>query len=150
MRARALHQSSRPLYYFADVNAHIRFSFVAHLAEHMGGLSYARSIDALLEQAENDWPSMHMRLERLRGTIIGRSKRTIVNLTAGSKILSSVDSSVERFLESLPELSTDNRFSLFVVWMSRVVDRCCWIIGLQAKDCHRKMRELSSHRRLIT
>ena len=90
-----------------------RFSFVAHLAEHTGGLSYARSIDTLLDQAENDWPAMRARLERLRATILARNKRTVVNLTAGDKILSSVDGVVNAFLESLPAAASTERLDYF-------------------------------------
>lgn len=47
-------------------------------------MTYIGTVKALLEQAENDWPSLLARFERLRATLLCK-KRFLVNLT-GDKV----------------------------------------------------------------
>lgn len=43
-------------------------------------MTYIGTVKALLEQAENDWPSLLARFERLRATLLCK-KRFLINLT---------------------------------------------------------------------
>ena len=72
------------------------YSFSGYLAENTGGLSYLRSLDSLIAQAETDWPSVERRLENIRNILIGscdeetisiRGTPLVINLTGDKKVL---------------------------------------------------------------
>jgi Zn-dependent M16 (insulinase) family peptidase len=94
-----------------------RHSFLGHLAEVTGGLSAVREAQSLVESAENDWPALQGRLERMRHAII-RSNDIVVNLTGDKVLLSAADESVDKFLDSIPRdaFSAVNAPSLIEQW----------------------------------
>ncbi|CAM9566373.1 unnamed protein product, partial [Sphacelaria rigidula] len=57
-----------------------RYTVDGYLGELQGGVTYIKTVREMLEQAENDWPSMLKRLQRVRATILHK-KRFLVNLT---------------------------------------------------------------------
>ena len=86
-------------------------SFLGYLGEHTGGLSYLRSVDDLLEQMENDWPSVQRRLEGIRRSLLAgtaaqnedttRPARVVINLTGDDQILQDAKQPVDSFLHKL-------------------------------------------------
>lgn len=57
-----------------------RYTLDGYLGELQGGVTYIKTVKQLLEQAENDWPSLLARLQRIRATILHK-KSFLVNLT---------------------------------------------------------------------
>ena len=51
-----------------------------YLGELQGGVSYINTVKDMLDQAENDWPKMLARLQRVRATLLSK-KQFLVNLT---------------------------------------------------------------------
>ncbi|EJK74079.1 hypothetical protein THAOC_04269, partial [Thalassiosira oceanica] len=91
----------------ATVNARIRsrYSVLGYIGEKMSGLSSLDTVKALLDQAENDFPSLLARLENIRTTIIAsRSCRDgmILDLTGDASVFEKIESSVDTFLNQLP------------------------------------------------
>ena len=59
-----------------------------YINELSGGVSYIATVEELLHLAENDWPKILFRLERIRATLLSK-KQFLVNLT-GDKVMRSV------------------------------------------------------------
>lgn len=78
-----------------------RHSLLGFIAETTGGLTYARDVADLLEQAKSDWPSVQHRLEVLRETIVKKGD-VVVNLTGSKDVLDAASPVVESFLSSVP------------------------------------------------
>ena len=78
-----------------------RHSLLGFIAETTGGLTYARDVADLLEQAKSDWPSVQNRLEVLRETIVKKGD-VVVNLTGTKDVLEAASPVVELFLSSVP------------------------------------------------
>lgn len=57
-----------------------RFTLDGYVGELQGGVTYIKIVKQMLEQAENDWPSLLARLQRIRATILHK-QRFLVNLT---------------------------------------------------------------------
>lgn len=55
-----------------------------YLGELQGGVTYINTVKDMLEEAENDWPKMLARLQRVRATLLSK-KKFLVNLT-GDKV----------------------------------------------------------------
>lgn len=55
-----------------------------YLGELQGGVTYINTVKGMLEEAENDWPKMLARLQRVRATLLSKEK-FLVNLT-GDKV----------------------------------------------------------------
>ena len=51
-----------------------------YLGELQGGVTYINTVKEMLNQAENDWPTMLARLERVRATLLSK-EQFIFNLT---------------------------------------------------------------------
>merc|ERR1711871_262887 len=76
-------------------------SKLGYFREMTGGLSYARSLKSLLDQAENDWDNFKVRLENLRDAII-RKKGYVINLASDSTATNHIMPQVENFIKTLP------------------------------------------------
>lgn len=83
-----------------------RSSFLGYLGELTGGITSVRAAGKLLETAEKDWPSIQARLEKLRKQIIAKGK-VYVNLTGDEKTLESAVPVARKFVENLPEKSSE-------------------------------------------
>ena len=91
----------------AVANARIRsrYSVLGYIGEKMSGLSSLDTVKALLDQAENDFPSLLSRLENIRTTIIASSScrdGMILDLTGDASVFEKIGSGVETFLNQLP------------------------------------------------
>jgi len=84
----------------------------------MNGIMFIHSLTELLDQAENNWPSLLTRLQNLRGTIL--SPRTcrdgmFLDLTGDVKVLSTVQPSVKKMLHDLPGDANGEKLPNFYV-----------------------------------
>lgn len=82
-----------------------RYTAAGYIDEMMSGISSLDSIKALLKEAEEDWPSVLARLENIRKTIITQETARdgmFLDLTGDSKVLETIQPSVESFLQKLP------------------------------------------------
>lgn len=61
-----------------------RYTVDGYLGELQGGVAYINTVKDMLEEAENDWPKMLARLQRVRATLLSK-KEFLVNLT-GDKV----------------------------------------------------------------
>jgi presequence protease len=76
-----------------------------YVDEIMGGISYLDTVKALLKTAEEDWPSLLARFEKLRSTILGEDycrSGMMLDITGDKAVLDSIQPSVESLLGSLP------------------------------------------------
>lgn len=58
----------------------LRYTLDGYLEELQGGVTYISTVKDMLDQAENDWPTMLARLERVRATLLSK-EQFLVNLT---------------------------------------------------------------------
>merc|ERR1712127_121679 len=82
-----------------------RYNIIGYVNEKMAGISSLDTIKALLDQAENDFPTLLARLEKIRDTILeGSTCRDgmILDLTGDADVFENIQPSVEGFLNSLP------------------------------------------------
>eukprot|EP00970_Alexandrium_tamarense_P005675 scaffold932_cov207-Alexandrium_tamarense.AAC.27 len=91
----------------ATANARIRsrYSPIGYIGEKMNGISSLDTVKALLDQAENDFPSLLARLENIRNTILEKSTcrdGMILDLTGDKNVFETIQPSVEKFLLQLP------------------------------------------------
>eukprot|EP00325_Prymnesiales_sp_UTEX-LB-985_P015269 CAMPEP_0174760896 /NCGR_PEP_ID=MMETSP1094-20130205/108996_1 /TAXON_ID=156173 /ORGANISM="Chrysochromulina brevifilum, Strain UTEX LB 985" /LENGTH=1149 /DNA_ID=CAMNT_0015966839 /DNA_START=20 /DNA_END=3471 /DNA_ORIENTATION=+ len=78
-----------------------RFSLAGHVGALMGGLPQISTMKAALAEAETNWPSLHSRLERMRGALL-QADGCVVNLAADGRSLASSVDLVPTLLASLP------------------------------------------------
>lgn len=57
-----------------------RHTLDGYLDELQGGVTYIATVKEMLDQAENDWPTMLARLRRVRATLLSK-KQFLLNLT---------------------------------------------------------------------
>eukprot|EP00602_Paraphysomonas_sp_CaronLab_P005816 CAMPEP_0185037566 /NCGR_PEP_ID=MMETSP1103-20130426/32208_1 /TAXON_ID=36769 /ORGANISM="Paraphysomonas bandaiensis, Strain Caron Lab Isolate" /LENGTH=907 /DNA_ID=CAMNT_0027575611 /DNA_START=503 /DNA_END=3226 /DNA_ORIENTATION=+ len=89
---------------FAMTRLSSRYSFLGYMAEHTSGLTYLRSLDALIDEVENDWPSVQARLENIRNTILSTPRSqdgVVINLTGDRPTLENSRPSVDAFVKSV-------------------------------------------------
>jgi len=82
-----------------------RFRVGALLDELMGGITHLDIVKSLLKQAENDWPSLLARLQKMRDTILSSStfrNGCILDVTGDKKVLESIQPDIDTFLADLP------------------------------------------------
>eukprot|EP00568_Trieres_chinensis_P010251 CAMPEP_0183296302 /NCGR_PEP_ID=MMETSP0160_2-20130417/3918_1 /TAXON_ID=2839 ORGANISM="Odontella Sinensis, Strain Grunow 1884" /NCGR_SAMPLE_ID=MMETSP0160_2 /ASSEMBLY_ACC=CAM_ASM_000250 /LENGTH=1106 /DNA_ID=CAMNT_0025457905 /DNA_START=80 /DNA_END=3400 /DNA_ORIENTATION=+ len=93
-----------------------RYSAGGYISEKMGGITYLATVKELLHQAENDWPTLLARLENMRSTILEESTcrdGMILDITGDSKVLETIQPSIDAFLESLPGVSNGQKLQDF-------------------------------------
>jgi len=78
-----------------------RYSVTEMVQERMGGIEYLHFIRELVKDVESDWASVLAKLERIR-TLLADRRNLIVNLSAESKGLEAVQSSLEEYISSIP------------------------------------------------
>jgi len=89
----------------ANTRMKARYRVGGYVDEMMGGISQLESLRELLKQAEEDWPSLLARLERIRNTILDREtcrNGMFFDITADATVQSKVKDSVHKFLDELP------------------------------------------------
>jgi Zn-dependent M16 (insulinase) family peptidase len=73
--------------------------------ELMGGLTYLENTKVLLKQAEEDWPSLLARLEKMRSTILDEEScrsGMVLSVTGDKGVLDAIEPSLQSFLKGLP------------------------------------------------
>ena len=84
-------------------------------------MEYIRDMSLLLKQAEEDWPSVHQRLVRLRDLIFSKAvsdagqEGVVINLTGEPGLLSQSSSHVSTFLNKLPTKQSSSSSSSSLV-----------------------------------
>lgn len=82
-----------------------RYRVGGYIDEITGGITYLDTVRQLLKQAEEDWPSLLARLEKIRSKLLkNESVRSgmFLDITGDAKVLESVQPAVGSFLEDLP------------------------------------------------
>jgi len=90
---------------YANSRIKSRYSPSGYIEEQMSGVTYLETVKGLLQQAEEDWPSLLARLEAIRDALIkGAACRDgmIVNITGDKQVLETIQPSVDKLLETLP------------------------------------------------
>lgn len=93
-----------------------RYTAAGYIDEKMGGISYMETVKSLLEQAENDWPTLLGRLQKVRSTILEHPAARdgmIVDITGDSKVLKSIEPSISKLLKDLPGEKNDEKLQDF-------------------------------------
>lgn len=90
---------------FANNRMKARYRIAGFVDEMMGGITYLDTVKILLNQAQEDWPSLLARLESMRSTLL--NKRTcrsgmFVDVTGDEKVLSKIQGDLTTFLSRLP------------------------------------------------
>jgi Zn-dependent M16 (insulinase) family peptidase len=73
----------------------------SYVSDQMGGLSYLKFLDELLEKADKDWPSIVAQMETMRSSIVNR-KNLVLNVTADQNLMNSFTPSLEGLVSKLP------------------------------------------------
>jgi hypothetical protein len=82
-----------------------RYSPTGWLAEKISGITYLDTVKKFLTEAEEDWPSMLSRLQRIKDAILNEKtcrNGMVLNLTGDKAVLNTIQPSVESFLKELP------------------------------------------------
>lgn len=90
---------------FANSRMKSRHRVGGYIDEILGGISYLDTVKDLLKLAEDDWPSLLTRLEPIRTKILDPSScrdGMILDITGDDSVLSAIQPSTEKFLNSLP------------------------------------------------
>jgi Zn-dependent M16 (insulinase) family peptidase len=87
---------------YAGMRLAARNSLLGYIGEATQGVTYYRSVKEMLAEAQNDWPSMLAKLERVRDTLLSQ-KGVVINLTADEKVLADVRPAIDAFVGKLPE-----------------------------------------------
>lgn len=82
-----------------------RYRVGGYIDEMMGGITQLETLKGLLKQAEEDWPSLLARLEKIRSIILDEDtcrSGMFLDITGDAGVLEKVQPSVDHFLGSLP------------------------------------------------
>merc|ERR1712070_210739 len=82
----------------------------------MGGIAQLDTVKELLDQAENDWPSLLARLENMRSTILNESfcrDGMMLDITGDKAVLEKIQPAVELLLKELPGQSDGEKLPDF-------------------------------------
>lgn len=89
----------------ANTRMKARYRVGGYIDEMMGGISQLETLRKLLKQAEEDWPTLLARLERIRNTILNQEtcrSGMFFDITADATVQSKIQDSVHKFLDELP------------------------------------------------
>lgn len=82
-----------------------RYRVGGYVDEMMGGITQLDTIRELLKQAEEDWPSLLSRLEKMRNVILDSDycrDGMLLDITGDKAVLEKIQPSVDTFLKELP------------------------------------------------
>ncbi len=82
-----------------------RYRVGGYIDEMMSGISQLDTIKDLLKQAEEDWPTLLVRLEKMRNAILDTETcrdGMILDITGDSNVLDKIQPSINAFLDDLP------------------------------------------------
>jgi len=98
---------------FANTRIKSRYRFSSYIDEMMSGITYLETINTLIANAENNWPSLLDRLTRMRNSILNESKcrdGMFLDITAEKSVMDAIQPTVSQFISSLPGLPNLERF----------------------------------------
>eukprot|EP00638_Chattonella_subsalsa_P000190 CAMPEP_0117753950 /NCGR_PEP_ID=MMETSP0947-20121206/12545_1 /TAXON_ID=44440 /ORGANISM="Chattonella subsalsa, Strain CCMP2191" /LENGTH=1031 /DNA_ID=CAMNT_0005572959 /DNA_START=256 /DNA_END=3351 /DNA_ORIENTATION=+ len=87
---------------FAANRIDARYTTADYIQEITSGVSYVETLKQLLDQAENDWPTLQARLEKIKATLM-KKDNILINLTGDDEVLEKTRASVSDFISKLPE-----------------------------------------------
>ena len=90
---------------YANTRMKARYTVSGFLNEKMGGISYLKTINNLIKDAEEDWGSVLSRLEKIRSAILNENtcrNGMLFHVTGDKDVLETIQPSVDNFLNSLP------------------------------------------------
>eukprot|EP00535_Pseudo-nitzschia_heimii_P000451 CAMPEP_0197174118 /NCGR_PEP_ID=MMETSP1423-20130617/780_1 /TAXON_ID=476441 /ORGANISM="Pseudo-nitzschia heimii, Strain UNC1101" /LENGTH=1038 /DNA_ID=CAMNT_0042623015 /DNA_START=245 /DNA_END=3361 /DNA_ORIENTATION=+ len=93
-----------------------RYRVGGYIDEAMGGIAQLDTVRDLLDQAENDWLSLLVRLENMRKTILNDSfcrDGMILDITGDKNVLEKIQPSVDSLLKELPGESNGEKLPNF-------------------------------------
>ena len=82
-----------------------RYRVGGYIDEAMSGIAQLDTVRDLLDQAENDWPSLMARLENMRSTILNESfcrDGMVLDITGDKAVLENIAPSIDSLLKELP------------------------------------------------
>jgi Zn-dependent M16 (insulinase) family peptidase len=82
-----------------------RYRVAGYIDEMMSGITYLENTKALLKQAEEDWPSLLARLEKIRATLLNEETcrdGMVLSVTGDKSVLEKVEPNMQAFLKDLP------------------------------------------------
>lgn len=89
----------------ANTRMKARYRVAGYIDEITGGISYLETVKELIVQAQDDWPSLLARLERIRNTILDDKycrNGMILDVTADKPVFDKIQQTMGQFLVSLP------------------------------------------------
>ncbi|KAG7356157.1 peptidase M16C family-associated protein [Nitzschia inconspicua] len=93
-----------------------RYRVGGYIDEMMGGITQLDTIRELLKQAEEDWPSLLSRLEKMRSAILDHETcrdGMLLDITGDKAVLEKIQPSVDIFLMELPGASDGRKLPDF-------------------------------------
>jgi len=90
---------------YANNRIKARYSVGGFLDEKMGGITYLKTVNELIKQAETDWDLVLKRLENIRSAILNNAtcrSGMILDITGDKAVMDAIKPSVDEFLKSLP------------------------------------------------
>ena len=82
-----------------------RYRVAGYVDEMMSGLTYLENTKAFLKQAQEDWPSLLARLEKIRATLLDEEtcrSGMVMSVTGDKAVLEKIEPSLQSFLKDLP------------------------------------------------
>lgn len=89
----------------ANTRMKARYRVGGYIDEITGGISYLNTVKSLIKLAENDWPALLSRFEKLRDTILNQAtcrSGMLVDITGEKKVMDAIKPALDDFLNKLP------------------------------------------------
>jgi presequence protease len=93
-----------------------RYTAAGYIDEKLGGISHLTYVKTLLEQAENDWPSLLSKLENIRSMILGHPAvrdGAFLDITGDSAVMQNIQPAINQLLETLPGYNNSDKLPNF-------------------------------------
>eukprot|EP00980_Cylindrotheca_fusiformis_P030926 scaffold25645_cov206-Cylindrotheca_fusiformis.AAC.1 len=93
-----------------------RYRVGGYIDEMMGGVTQLETLKEVLKQAEEDWPSLLARLEKIRNIILAKDlcrSGMFVDITGDAAVLDKIQPAVDQFLGDLPGDANGNKLQDF-------------------------------------
>lgn len=104
-RSRLESSAQRSGHSIANTRMKARYRVGGYVDEITGGISYLNTVKSLIKLAEDDWPALLSRFEKLREAILnGTTCRSgmLIDVTGEKKVMDAIKPSLDKFLGDLP------------------------------------------------